>query len=116
MSLWHEYIYDNAPLAQMESSKKYGPITCILILNILYQVFPKQDGCISKSLQVTQKVPEWSETEAPSDGFIVINVNIDFYRPLSCDHWNSSFVYVNKSSEWDLNPTQGLSWDSRYKQ
>lgn len=93
-------------------------MTYIPILHISYQLFPKQDVCTSENLQVTQKVPRWSETEAPSDGFIVINVNAvlcwylgentHLVDPLSCDHQNSGFVDANKGCGWDLNPTSGL--------
>lgn len=73
----HDYIYRYAPFAQMKSSRKHVPMTCIPVVHISYQVFPKQDVCSSKSLQVTQKVPKWSETEVPKDGFIIINVDTD---------------------------------------
>jgi len=63
--------------AQMKSSRKHVPVTYIPILDISYQVFPGQDVCTSKSLQVTQKVSKWSEAEAPSNGFMIINVDTD---------------------------------------
>lgn len=100
----------------MKSSRKHIPMTYIPVLHISYQVFPKQDVCNGRSLQVTQKVPKQAETEASSDSFIIINVDTDLcwylgekthlVDPLYCDHQNSSFVDA-KSPKWDLNPTSG---------
>lgn len=66
---------------------------------------------------MTQKVPRWSESEVPSDGFILISVDTDLcwysgenthlVNTLSCDHQNSKFVEASKGPDKVLNPTSG---------
>lgn len=71
--------------------------------------------CVLKSQQVTKKVPKWSKSEAPSDGFILISVDTDLcwiseesthlVNTLFCDHQNTRFVDANKGPEKVLKPT-----------
>lgn len=72
---------------------------------------------VLKSQQVTQKVPKWSKSEVPSDGFTLISVDTDLcwnsgenthlVNTLSCDHQNSRFLGANRDPEKVLKPTSG---------